>query len=177
MRLPAVLAALAAATLAAPSARAEDRDPALAVAVGAATIVAGFAVGGTLIGMTAHANPNNDVASDTARNIGGWFAMQGGFVLAPLASHAVVGEWGRGAIFAAVPTATALGSIPVFLINPDVVDHGTLEQQRWQWALFCAGMAGAAAGVVDAAFAPGRALHVAPLLGAGNAGVVVGGAL
>lgn len=179
MRTPVVLAALAASTLAAVPARAEadERDPAIAVVVGAATVFAGFAVGGTLIGATAHPNPNNDVSSDTAKNVGGWFAIQSGFVLAPFASHAVMGEWARGAAFAAVPTATTLASIPVFAINPDVVDHGTLEQQRWLWGFFCGGMAAAVVGVVDAAFAPGRALRVAPVVAPGSAGLTVGGVL
>jgi hypothetical protein len=177
MRTPAALAALAAATLATAPAHAEERDPALAVAIGAATIFAGFAVGGTLIGLTAHPNAAEDVPSDTARNIAGWFAIQGGLALAPLTSHAVTGEWARGAAFAAVPTATTLASIPVFAVNPDVVDHGTLEQQRWLWGFLCGGMAAAAVGVVDAAFAPGRAIRVAPTVGPGTAGLVVGGML
>jgi hypothetical protein len=175
---PAVVPAVAAAMLfAAAPARAEERDPVVAVAIGAATMVVGFAVGGTIIGTTAHASPANDVPGDNAKNIAGWFAIEGGFVLAPLASHAVVGEWGRGAVFAAVPAATTLATIPIFAAVPDAVDHGTLPEQRGMWGLFVAGMAASAVGVVDSAFAPGRAIHVAPMLGRDTAGLIVGGAL
>jgi hypothetical protein len=149
-------------------ARAADPDPAIAIAVGAATIFAGFAIGGTLMAAS---------GDNTAPNEAGWFLIESGFALAPLTSHAVVGEWGRGAAFAAVPTATTLGTIPVFLLNPAGVDHGTLPQQRVMWGLFCTGLAGSMAGVIDTAFSPGRRLHIAPVLGAGNAGIVVGGAL
>jgi hypothetical protein len=175
---PAVIPAVAVALLlAAAPARAEERDPVVAVAIGAATMVVGFAVGGTIIGTTAHASPANDVGSDNARNIAGWFAIESGFVLAPFASHAVVGEWGRGAVFAAVPAATTVATIPIFTNVPDAVDHGTLPEQRWMWGLFVGGMTAAAVGVVDSAFAPGRSIRVAPMLGSRTAGLVVGGAL
>lgn len=176
-RPPALLPTVAAALLAATPVHAEDRDPALAIALGAATILAGFAVGGTLIGTTAHADPANDVPGDTPKNIAGWFAIEGGFVLAPLVSHGVVDEWGRGAVFAALPAATTLATIPVFASAPDAVDHGSLPDQRWMWGFFCAGMAASMAGVVDTAFAPARSIHVMPALGGGTAGLLVGGAL
>jgi hypothetical protein len=161
-------ASLAVALAVAAPARADDPDPAVAIAVGAATIFVGFAVGGTLIAVT---------GDDAAKNEAGWFLIESGFALAPLTSHAVVGEWGRGAAFAAVPTATTLGTIPVFLLNPASVDHGTLPEQRVMWGLFCTGLAASMAGVIDTAFSPARRLHIAPVLGAGNAGVVFGGDL
>ena len=168
MRRLAFSATLAIAVAMAPPARADDPDPAVAIAVGAATIFAGFAVGGTFIAAT---------GDDAARNEAGWFLIESGFALAPLTSHAVVGEWGRGAAFAAVPTATTLGTIPVFLLNPASVDHGTLPQQRVMWGLFCTGLAASMVGVIDTAFSPSRRLHIAPLLGAGQGGIVFGGEL
>jgi len=168
MRCSPFPAVLAAALLVALPARAEPPDPAIALAVGAATVFAGFAAGGTFIAT----HPG-----DPALTEAGWFVIESGFTVAPLASHAVVDEWGRGAIFAAVPGATTLATIPVFLINENGVEHGTLPQQRVMWGLFCGGLAASMAGVVDSAFAPGRAIHVAPVLGSGGAGLVVGGAL
>jgi len=161
-------AALTAALLVAPSARAEGPDPALAFAAGAATVFAGFVVGGTFMAA------NQGSASKTEA---GWFALESGFSVAPLVSHGLVGEWARGAVFASIPTATTLATIPVFLVNGAGVEHGTLPQQRVMWGLFCGGLAASMAGVIDTVFSPGRALHVAPVLGAGGAGVVVGGAL
>jgi hypothetical protein len=161
-------AVLTAASFVAPSARADGPDPAIAFAVGAATVLAGFAVGGTLTAV------NQGYA---ARAEAGWFAIESGFSLAPLTSHAVVGEWARGAVFASLPTATTLATVPVFRADPAAVEHGTLPEQRVMWGLFVAGLAGATAGVIDSLFAPGRALHVAPVIGVGSAAVVVGGAL
>jgi hypothetical protein len=149
-------------------ARADDNRAAVAVAVGAATLFAGFVVGGTLTA----ASPGSPGKTEA-----GWFAMESGFSLAPLLSHGLVGEWGRGAVFAAIPTATTLATVPVFLANDASVEHGTLPQQRVMWGLFCGGLAAAMAGVIDTAFAPGRSVHIAPVLGAGNAGLLVGGVL
>jgi hypothetical protein len=168
MRSNTFAAVLAAAFLGAPPARADGPDPAVAFAAGAATILAGFVVGGTFIAMD---------QGDAAKAEAGWFAIEGGFSLAPLVSHALVGEWARGAVFAAVPTATTLATIPVFELNDAGVEHGTLPQQRVMWGLFCGGLAVSTAGVIDTVFAPGRAVHVVPVLGAGNAGFDVGGAL
>ncbi|HEY3816000.1 MAG TPA: hypothetical protein VGL81_02460 [Polyangiaceae bacterium] len=169
MRSLAFPAALTAVLLAAPSARADEPDPAVGFALGAATILAGFIVGGTLV----TTNQGNGPMAEA-----GWFAIEGGFSLAPLVSHAAVGEWARGAVFASLPTATTLGTIPVFAADGSgVVEHGTLPQQRVMWGLFTGGLAGSMAGVIDTVFSTGRALHVAPVLGVGSAGVVVGGAL
>jgi len=165
LTLPAVLTA---AFLVAPPARADGPDPAIAFAVGAATVLASFAVGGTFIAT----NPGSP-----ARTEAGWYVMQGGLSLAPLTSHAVVGEWARGAVFTSIPAATTLATVPVFAINEAGVEHGTLPQQRIIWGLFVASLAGSMAGVIDAVFSPGRALRVTPVLGVGNAGVAVGGAL
>ena len=168
MRRLAFPAVLTAASLVAPSARAEGPDPALAFAAGMATVFVGFVVGGTFI-----ATHQDDAAKAEA----GWFAMEGGFSVAPLVSHALVGEWTRGAVFAAVPTATTLMTIPVFLGNNEGVEHGTLPQQRVMWGLFCTGLAASMVGVIDTLFAPGRRVHVAPTVGGGHAGIVVEGAL
>jgi hypothetical protein len=161
-------AALTAVLLLAPAAKADGPDPAVALALGAATVLAGFVVGGTFTAT----NQGNAGKAEA-----GWFAIESGFSAAPLVSHAVVGEWARGAVLSAVPTAATLATIPVFLVNPDAVEHGTLPQQRVMWGLFCGGLAASMAGLIDTVFAPGRALHVAPVVGAGNAGVAVGGAL
>jgi hypothetical protein len=112
-------------------------------------------------------------------------------VLAPLAAHAVVGEWGRGALFAAPPAAMWTGSAILAEYAPNVVAHGTLEQQRVLWAFFGVGFFASAVGVVDAAFADRRAkpgehgrgglgrvlVHVAPMAMAHGAGLSVQGPL
>jgi hypothetical protein len=169
MRQLLVTAALTACLLVESSARAEDPpDSGLALVVGGATLVAGLAVGGTLLAASGENPPVNEA---------GWLVMQGGFALAPLTSHAVVGEWGRGAAFASIPAAAALGTLPVFAADGNAVAYGTLWEQRAIWALYCVGLAGGIVGVLDTAFAPGRVLHVAPSIGRNSAGFVVGGTL
>ncbi|HEY8090871.1 MAG TPA: hypothetical protein VIF09_23580 [Polyangiaceae bacterium] len=164
-----VLPASLAAVLAVGSpARAAEPDPVVAVAVGAATIVAGFAVGGGAMAAT---------GDNGAPNRAGWMALESSFVLAPFVSHALVGEWGRGALFAAVPAATTLGTIPIFVSDGDAVEHGTLPEQRVMWALFCTGLAASMVGVIDTAFSPGRRVHFAPAVGYRQAGFLLGGTL
>jgi hypothetical protein len=179
MRLLLAPAASAAALLLVAPARAQDRepapDPAVALIVGGATVLAGFAAGATLVATGSDLGSPSDVAA--MRTQIGWWVMEGGFALAPLTAHGAMGEWGRGALFSTVPTLTTLATIPVFLEQPAAVEHGTLEEQRVMYGLFCGGLAAAVVGVVDAAFAPGRAVHLAPMLGSGRAGLVLGGAL
>ncbi len=168
MRSMAFPAAFTAACLFASPARADGPDPAAAFALGAATILTSFIVGGTFMAAN---------QGDAAKAEAGWFMLEGGFSAAPLVSHAAVGEWGRGAVWAAIPTATTLATIPVFSLDGAAVEHGTLPEQRVMWGLFCGGLAASMAGVVDTVFAPGRAVHVAPVVGGGGAGITVGGAL
>jgi hypothetical protein len=171
MRSLAISAPLVALLLFASSpARAADSHPGGAVAfvVGAATIFAGFAIGGTLVAAS---------GEDASKNEAGWLAIETGFALAPLTSHAVVGEWSRGLAFSAIPTATALGSIPIFLATPSAVEDGIIPQQEGLWWLFGAGLASAVIGVIDATFAPARALHIAPAVGPHEARLMIGGAL
>jgi hypothetical protein len=176
--LPATGLALALLAIATPS-RADPPDGALALFAGSATAVAGFAAGGILLGTSGDSNqPNN----------AGWLAIQGGFTLAPFVAHAVVGEWGRGALFSAVPAAMFGGSVGMIAYAPDVVSGGTLEQQRVLWAFFGVAFVSSVVGVVDAVLAGGRAkpaagatdpraLRLAPVATAGGAGLALGGLL
>jgi hypothetical protein len=152
------------------SARADDPRPdgALAFVVGAATFVAGIAVGATLISASGE-NPS--------KNEAGWLVMEGGLVLAPMTAHGVVGEWGRGAAYAAMPAAAMLASVPIFLGDPDAVGSGSVPEEGALGLCLISGMATALIGVVDASFAPARALRVAPMVGPHSAGLIVGGVL
>jgi len=95
-----------------------DTDPVLAGVVGAATVFTGFAIGGTLMGVT---------GDNSAANMAGWLTMESGFALAPFTAHAVVGEWWRGVAFSALPTATTLGTVPVFLYNEECAKSGRAQ--------------------------------------------------
>lgn len=149
-------------------ATAEEPDGALAVLVGGATNLVGIVVGAALT-----ANQVNNEGLSNA----GWLTIETGFALAPLTAHAVVGEWGRGALFAAAPAATLGGTVALFAAVPDAVDSGSLDQQRLMWGLLVAGQLASVAGIIDAALAPGQSktLLVAPVIGLGKAGAQIGG--
>jgi hypothetical protein len=152
--------------------RAEDREQTAGLFAGAAVLLAGFTVGGTLLATSNGASGQNNA---------GWLTMESGFALAPLAAHGPSGEWGRGLAFAALPTAAVGGTATLFALEPGTVFHGTLPQQRWMWSMFGVALAAGAAGVVDSLFAGARArargIVVTPAVASGNVGLVIQGAL
>jgi len=151
-------------------ARAAEPDPGAALFSGAALNLAGFVVGGALLA-TSHGG--------AAQNNAGWLSMEGAFTLSPVVAHGVVGEWWRGAAFAAVPGAALAVTAGMFASDGTAVERGELPEQRWMWGLYGVGLFASAAGIVDAMFAPARALpvRVAPVLGAGQVGLRIGGTL
>jgi hypothetical protein len=166
---PTSVAVVAAALPWAMSARAEEPDAGLAVVVGAGMNVAGLIVGGAVLA-TSHSS---------AANSAGWLTMESSFVLSPFAAHAVEGEWGRGALFAAVPAACLAGSATLIGVVPDTIDLGPLPQQRVMWILFGIGQLASAVGIIDATFAPmrKRKVFIVPTVGFGHMGLSIGGIL
>jgi len=164
--------ALAAILLATPPASAAEPDGGLAFIAGTAAFVATFTVGGLLL-----ATSNDGAAQGNA----GWLTIESGFVLAPIASHALVGEWTRGLLFAAPPAAAIAGTATLFGLQPETIVSGSLPQQRVLWSLFVAGLLSGSAGVVDAVLAPARRktkpVTVIPSVARGEVGLQVGGAL
>jgi hypothetical protein len=172
MRSVPALAASAAlfsvAAVAAP-ARAEEPDTPVALAVAAALDTAGFIVGGAIIG-TSPAGGSGD-----AQRSFGWLTVQLGYTASPLFAHGVVDEWGRGALFAAVPAA-ALGATAAFYrTRTDGVEFSTLDNQRMVWSFFTAGLLASAVGTIDVLFAGGRkrkpTLALRPAFGPGEMSV------
>ncbi len=147
-------------------ARAEP-DPVLAVVVGTATEIVGFAAGTALLGQG---------SADRGLSRAGWLTMEAGFTLAPFAAHAVNGEWIRGALFSVVPAGSFVGTSVLFTNEPDAIDRGDLHEQRIMWGFFVLAIASSAVGIFDAALAPKR-MHVAPVVTPQSAGIVFGGAL
>jgi hypothetical protein len=150
-----------------------DPDGALALVSGAAVNLVGMIAGATVL---AAGNLGNSM------NNAGWYTIEAGFTLSPLVAHGVVGEWGRGAAFAAFPAAMTGATAALFTAVPNTIEHGSLGQQRVMWALFGLDLAGSVVGIVDAALAPRRThrmrdLRIAPVVGAGGVGVGIGGIL
>jgi hypothetical protein len=159
----------------APAAHAESRAPAVAFVTGASLFFAGFMVGGVLVA-TSH--------TDDSQNTAGWLTMEAGFALAPLASHALTGEWTRALVFSAVPSASLAGSAALLAIRPETIQNGDLEDQRVIWSLFGAGLISSLVGIVDSAFADKRAaasgkhpIAFAPIIGPAQIGLGLGAAL
>jgi len=175
--LPGVRLLLAGSTLAAimaattPSDAAEP-DGGIAFVAGAAAFVAGFTVGGLLL---ATAN------GGTTQGNAGWLTIESGFALAPIVSHGLTDEWGRGLLFAALPTAAVAGTATLFDVEPETVLHGSLPQQRVLWSLFVVGLLSGSAGVVDGALAArrrsGKTIAFMPCLARGQIGIQIGGPL
>jgi hypothetical protein len=154
-----------------PTARAQTAEAAPAFATGASLFVAGFLVGGTVLGTS---------PGSAARDNAGWLTIEGGFTIAPLAAHAIVGEWGRGLVFSALPAAATAVTAALFAHHPGTIEHGELAEQRVMWAAFGVGLLVSAAGIVDAAIVrtrPTAAVSIAPLVGADRVGLRIVGAL
>ena len=105
--------------------------------------------------------------------------MQSSFAVAPLAAHGVVGEWGRGLLYASPPLATTAGTATLFAVDSNAVRHSNLTEQRILWSLFVVGLFSSAYGIVDTAFADSRARRVVvtPVMGRGIAGIDIRGTL
>jgi hypothetical protein len=166
----AAIFATSAAVLPASVARAAEPDRGAAVLAGAATFVLAFAAGGIVVATANGGNLQSNV---------GWITIESGFALAPLASHAVVGEWARGLAFTATPAAMLGGSVALFDYDNGTILHGSLTEQRIMWGLFTAGLFAGIVGVVDAGLgrATGGSVALAPLVGHGETGLTLGGAL
>ena len=169
MRSLCSLAVLLAALTAARPSRASGPDPALAFFTGATVLFAGFTLGGMLVAT------GNDHLVDNV----GWLTMESGLTLAPLASHAVAGEWTRGVVFAAPPAAVLATTAAMMDYNPSLVTHQPIFERQVLPTLFAFGVLSGAAGVVDSAFAGKRAgsVAVAPSIGMGRVGLDLGGTL
>lgn len=154
-------------------ARADTSRSAGSFVLGASAILAGFLVGGTLIGTS---------DSGAAQENAGWLIIEAGFTVAPLASHADAGPWWRGVAFAAPPAIAVGGTAALFAGTPGAIEHGSIEQQRFIWSLFVAGLISGVAGVIDGALAdppatPARHLAVGPMFGRDRVGLTIGAAL
>ncbi|MDP9000842.1 MAG: hypothetical protein M3O46_12105 [Myxococcota bacterium] len=179
-----VLSSIMALVFVAPLSWADDRPPELGFLVGASTFVAAFVVGG-MLATTSHGNDAQENA--------GWLTMEGGFVMAPIASHAVMGEWTRAVVFGAPPAAAFAGSATLLGIHPATIERGELADQRVIWSLFGSGLLLGLVGVVDAALAQQRvgrgtstahstphaklSIDIVPVLGSGQFGLRVGASI
>jgi len=157
------------------AARATEPDTSLAFFTAAALDAAGFIVGGAIVS-TSPAGGSGD-----ERRSFGWLAMQAGYTVSPLVAQGMVGQWSRGAVFAAIPAGTLAGTAAFYRLKTDGVESNSLEQQRLVWGLFTVGLAVSMAGAIDVLLAGNppreRMVAVRPNIGPGQAGLQIEGTL
>ena len=142
--------------------------------VGVATEVTTAAVGVSLLG-------SDRTGGSLAR--AGWLTVSAGFALAPLAAHAVAGEWARGLLFASLPTACAVATALLLPGDERSLDSLRRRDQLLLWPLMTLGLIGSVVGLVDAGSADSRAtppvrqaVSFAPVLTTTSALAAVAGA-
>lgn len=153
-----------------PAPRQAERPPAVGWSI----------VGGLLTALVPMAIGGSMLARDTIPlQQGGIYVMQGGWALAPFVSHAIAGEWGRGALLSIPGLAAEAGMAGVFAYDPDVAAQGTPSSRVPFWILLGVSITGAAVGLGDSLLAGERwkTLHltVAPVVGRAQSGLVLGG--
>ncbi len=134
----------------APPARARAEEPRAPVAeallAGAGSAMVPFAIGAGL------AAGDGSVTQKNA----GLVVANAGLCLGPLVSHAIVGEWDRGALFAAIPAASTAGIAAVLAARPGTVFGDDAELPTLFTALFAVSVLGGALGLADTALAGER---------------------
>lgn len=147
-----------------------DEPPVVAsVAIGASIAFGALTVGG--IELATH----DRIATRRA----GAYTMLYGFVLAPIASHVIAGEWSRAALFGAIPLAAALSATVMIESSPTLLTDGSIAQRRALTVCYTLDLLAAAVGLYDSMHAGDRArerrVSIAPLVGRSELGVMVGG--
>lgn len=120
---------------------------------GHVALLSGLAVAGGALAIGGYLLTTSD---DLSTQRSGLYVAHAGLALSPLVSHAVVGEWGRGALFSIPPTVGAVGMTTLLQINPQTPTkskHGTYIM----YPLFTTlSIVGAAVGIFDAALVDER---------------------
>jgi hypothetical protein len=113
----------------------------------------------------------------------GAFTLLGGVALAPIASHAIAGEWTRAAVFGAAPAVAAIGGMLMIEHAPVLSGHGELTERRVLALCYGVDVLAAAIGLFDTLNAGerarerARAIAIAPLLARDRVGIALGGLL
>lgn len=136
-----------------------------ALTAGAAVTLAPLAIGGAIAG----------TGRDVDRQNAGLSLATFGLVLGPIVSHAIVGEWGRGALYGAVPLAGATGAAVVLAAEPGTVFGDEAKVTGLYTVLVAVTVFAAGAGLIDTALSPERAhpVTVVPRIAPGHASLAV----
>jgi hypothetical protein len=166
-----VLAASARTASAQSDATEGDERALIATAAGAALAISGLAAGGAMLA----------THDDEPGRKAGAYTLLGGLALAPIASHAITGEWDRAAMFGAAPIAGVIGAALMIERAPVLLGHGQLEERRVLALCYGITLLGSAIGLFDTLNAGerqrerARSLAIAPWVSRDRFGVAVGG--
>jgi hypothetical protein len=143
----------------------------LALMTGAAAAIIPITLGAALM---------SSGKTSAEKNLG--FAIAGaGFGLAPIVSHAVLGEFRRAALFGALPALSEIGMVAVMASREDAVFHGSTLSRTTFGVLFCVDVVFSMIGLIDAAMAGDRArgkgFILAPSIAHDRIGLTASGAL
>lgn len=168
-------AALLAALLATPDVvgadEPDEREPPVAVAVGAG---GGVAFVTLLAGSLLFASSTDDSLHRT-----GIYVAMAGLTIAPAAAHLFVHEYKRAAIFAALPLAALVANVAVLQVDPQVMTLGSPATRVPFGVALTAAVLGGVVGLADTFGARDRfrarhRLLAAPTIVPGGAGLGVG---
>jgi hypothetical protein len=143
----------------------------IATAAGAALAISGLAAGGAMLA----------THEDEAGRKVGAYTLLSGLALAPIASHAIAGEWDRAALFGAVPIAATLGATWMIERSPVLLGHGELSERRVLALCYGITLLSSVIGLFDTLNAGQRAreregsLAIAPWVSRDHFGVALGG--
>lgn len=130
-----------------------DPQGTTALLVGAGVAGVSFGTGMTMTGTSGDGFVQN----------AGIVIAETGLVLAPIAAHAVTGEWKRGFFFALAPLATEIGMLVLIQQwGEKLVTLAPLGTQYLYSAMFTGTVLFSAIGIVDATFASRRAATASP---------------
>jgi len=154
------------------AARAEEAPPVgVAIAVGVATALVPLAVGSMIVA---------GAETDRSRN-GGLLLAMNGLALAPVMTHLIEGERGRGLVFGAVPFAAMVAMAALMLDRPQVINDLGFPSVRLPFgAILIVAVLASGGGIADGFLAGERwrkRVNVMPVALPGGGGIVIGGSL
>jgi hypothetical protein len=130
-------------------------------------LLTGFAIAGASLGVSASLMAGD---SELSTKYAGLFVLHSGLTLAPVAAHGVVGEWGRGAVFAIPPALGGLGMAALLAWHPQAPVVGKNKSHRIYPVCITLSVLGSALGIIDAALVDERAPVRVGAAASGDAG-------
>ena len=153
------------------SERAEVNAAWAGVGAGVALMIVPAAIGGAV----------ESTSDDVNVKRGGVYLLAGGWALAPIVSHLAAREWGRAALFGAMPVAAFAAIVTLLEVDPTIFNEGSVATRVSYGFMLCIAALSSTVGVVDSLGAARRvrarhhALTLVPMLLPKGGGLAFGG--